>query len=143
VVGSGTAIAFIRGMSGRWKLILLVVAAAGAWRFGMVRRVDFHSLARSGANLASGRTTSDLQHRAQHDLLRRRLRNAIDQYRSATGDNPTSLSDLVRQGVLESSDRHDEWDHELQLETDGQQVLVRGAGPDGHRGTSDDWTLRF
>ena len=109
----------------------------------MVRRVDLHALARSGANLASGQTTSDLQHRAQHDLLRRRLHNAIDQYRSTIGENPTTFSDLVRQGVLESSDRHDEWDRELQMERDGQQVLVHSTGPDGRRGTSDDWTLKF
>lgn len=130
-------------MRGRWKFILLVVVAAGAWRSGRVQRVDLHALAQSGVNLASGKTTSDLQHRARHDLLQHRLKNAIGQYRSAIGENPTTFGDLARQGVLESSDRYDEWNHELQMEADGRQVLVRSVGPDGRRGTSDDWMLTF
>lgn len=130
-------------MRARWKLIFLVAVAAGAWRSDTVRRADVHSLARSGVRLASGKTARDLQLRAQHDLLQHRLKNAIGQYRSAIGENPAGFDDLVRQGLLESSDRHDEWDHELQMESDGGHVLVHSAGPDGRRRTSDDWTLKF
>jgi len=50
-------------------------------------------------------------------------------------------SDLVTAGLLPSAEVRDEWHRAVLVESRGDQLVVRGLGADGQRGTDDDWVL--
>jgi len=123
------------------QVFLVAVAAAAGW-YAVTHHVTAHDIASAGDKLVSGETKADLQRRARHRVLAHTLEHAVEQYRLGTGADPTTIDDLIRQGLLEKSDRVDEWNRELKIERDHDKVVVRSQGPDGYP-SKDDWTMGF
>lgn len=68
------------------------------------------------------------------------VRSAVELYlaQDPSADCP-SVSDLVDERILNASTRTtDPWDHEFNVECDGDEIAVTSDGPDGQPGTEDD-----
>jgi len=68
------------------------------------------------------------------------IRAAVTSYMLSEGtQNCPTVEELVEAGEITRHGRHvDPWDHDFQIECDGDDVNVISAGPDGQFGSEDD-----
>jgi hypothetical protein len=119
------------------NLAVLIVLAALVW--SVVPRV--RKALQQGTDAMTGRTAIDIGKDMQRSVVESRLEYAFGQYHALEGREAASLDDLVTAGLLPSADVRDEWRRAVLVESRGDQLVVRGLGADGTRGTDDDWLL--
>lgn len=95
----------------------------------------------NGVSVVTGKATADRGRMTAQMLLRRRLEQALREYRGVHGSDPERLQDLVEEGLLQSDDLIDPWGGHLAVERSGRKLRIHSAGPDGKPQTGDDWNL--
>ena len=128
----------------KFLLIGLVVAAAavlGRWHSTRETLSGWKASLQGGVSTVTGEATVQRGQKTAQMLLRRRVERAVREYRSLNGKQPSTLSDLVRENLLQREDLADPWGRSLMLEPSGTGLRLRCAGPDGMYNTADDWTL--
>jgi hypothetical protein len=95
----------------------------------------------NGVSVVTGQAAADRGRMTAQMLLRRRLEQALREYRSVHGSDPERLQDLVDEGLLQSEDLIDPWGGHLAVERSGRKLRIHSAGPDGRVQTKDDWNI--
>jgi hypothetical protein len=114
-----------------------------AWNLGPVKvwRGQARSILQSGTDAITGKDAVDIGQDIKRQQVQNTLGRAIREYRQMNGEDPHGLQDLVTAGLLQRADVADEWGRKLETEPGRNGLVVRGLGPDGQRGTVDDWTM--
>ncbi|MCS6797112.1 MAG: type II secretion system GspH family protein [Myxococcota bacterium] len=70
------------------------------------------------------------------------IRSAVESYLAGStqaGTGCPTLEDLLESGELRRGTRTtDAWDNPFEIQCQGDEIVVRSAGPDGQMGTEDD-----